>query len=102
MYLYKNRTEILCKYPCRVARYLFLDLISLVNPGTIEPWPECQPEEARPREARGEESRVYIYIWWPTEWPRGVQPGIAKPGCTPPAYNARVYINILVVLYSTE
>ncbi len=25
----------------------FLDLISLVISGTIEPWPECQPEESR-------------------------------------------------------
>ena len=35
----------------------FLDLISLVISGTIEPWPECQPEESRP-----EDSSIYIYI----------------------------------------
>jgi len=27
---------------------LFLELISLVSLGMIEPWPECQPEKSRP------------------------------------------------------
>ena len=41
----------------------FLDLTSLVISGTIEPWPECQPEESRPREAWPEDSSIYIYIY---------------------------------------
>ena len=30
----------------------FQSLISLVIPGIVEPWPECQPEESRPPEGR--------------------------------------------------
>ena len=33
-----------------LAEMFFLDLISLVISGTIEPWPECQPEACVPRE----------------------------------------------------
>ena len=40
-----------------------LDLISLVIYETMEPWPECQPEESRPREARPEDSSICIYIY---------------------------------------
>jgi len=41
----------------------FLELISLGILGMIEPWPECQPEESRLREAQPEDSSIYIYIY---------------------------------------
>jgi len=40
-----------------------LKLISLVILGMIEPWPECEPDESRPREASREDSSIYIYIY---------------------------------------
>jgi len=43
--------------------FFFLKLSSLVIPGMIEPWPECQPHESRSREVRPEDSSVYIYIY---------------------------------------
>ena len=53
----------------------FLDLISLVISGTIEPWPECQPKgrglegvsrlggEVGPANAPGPGTHLYIYIY---------------------------------------
>ena len=43
----------------------FLGLISLVISGTIEPWPECQPEE----------SYMINWLW--------LKPGIGMPGGIP-------------------
>ena len=43
-------------------RCFFLKLVSLIISGMIEPWPECQPEESRPREARPEDSSIYIWF----------------------------------------
>jgi len=30
--------------------------------GMIEPWPECQPEESRLREAQPEDSSIYLWL----------------------------------------
>ena len=40
-----------------------LDLNYYGISGIIEPWSECQPGESRPREARPEDSSIYIYIY---------------------------------------
>jgi len=43
-----------------MPRDVFLELISLVILGMIEPWPECQPEESRLREEQPEDSSIYV------------------------------------------
>jgi len=46
-YASKTRIEILCKKPVPMPQDVFvLKLISLVIPGMMEPWPECQPEQS--------------------------------------------------------
>jgi len=45
-YANKTRIEILCKKLVPMPQDVFLKLISLVIPGMMEPWPECQPEQS--------------------------------------------------------
>jgi len=41
----------------------FLKLTSLAIPGMIEPWPECQPQESRPRGAQPAAATRQLFFW---------------------------------------
>ena len=65
----RRASKLCARRRLQIPNIFNLDPINRGTLGIIEPWPECQPEESRPREVRPEDSsickktNIYIYIY---------------------------------------